>query len=118
MTRRAATSASGFAVASNTVTRIAHQLIATGKAPHAFLGVYLENSTTGAVVGKVVAGSPAAKAGIKPNDVIVKVNGRVMHGPTSVISTVGALKPGDSATVEIRRNGQTKTLQVTIGSIK
>ena len=108
----------GFAVASNTVSRIAHQLIATGKAPHPFLGVYLENTTTGAVVGKVVPGSPAVRAGIKPNDVIVKVNGRVMHSATAVIRTVGALKPGDSATVEIRRNGQTRTLQVTIGTTK
>jgi putative serine protease PepD len=107
----------GFAVASNTVVRIAHQLIQNGKASHPFLGVYLGDTTTGAVVAKVVAGSPAAKAGIKEGDVIVKVAGRTVHGPEAVITNVGRLRPGATVAIEIRRNGQPKTLQVTIGSM-
>src|SRR5438132_12710874 len=67
----------GFAIPSNTVKAIASQLISSGRAEHAFLGVGLQNASSerGAQVVRVGAGTPAARAGLRAGDVITSVAG-------------------------------------------
>ena len=107
----------GFVVPSNTVKSIVHEILTTGKASHPYLGVYVGPGTGGAKVVKVQAGSPAAKAGIKVGDIITSVDGHATSGPNAVVADVTALKPGDRVAIEIKRGGNTQTLQVTIGSV-
>jgi S1-C subfamily serine protease len=63
----------GFAIPSNTVKRVASQLISSGKAQHAFLGVSLAAGSTR--VAEVRAGTPADQAGLKVGDVVTAIDG-------------------------------------------
>ena len=67
----------GFAVPSNTVKRVVEDLVAGRTVQHAYLGVSIGTNMngTGAVIGTVRTGGPAAAAGVKSGDVVVAVNG-------------------------------------------
>lgn len=106
----------GFAVPSNTVKRVVDDLVAGRTVQHAYLGVSIGTNAngTGAVVGTVRAGGPAAAGGVKSGDVIVSVNGKPISSANELTSAVGALQPGDKATLEVRRGGSTLTLTVTL----
>src|SRR5205807_6304374 len=76
----------GFAVPSNTVRSVVTQLLASGKAEHAYLGVAAQTSPSGgAEVGRVRSGTPAAQAGLRSGDVITAINGQK-------VSSVGDLQ--------------------------
>jgi len=66
----------GFAVPSSTVQSITRELIASGKAAHAYLGVYLQDTSGGARITKVTSGSPAAAAGLTAGEVIAAIDGQ------------------------------------------
>ena len=102
----------GFAIPSNTVRSVVSQLIASGKAEHAYLGVSLE----GTRVASVRSGSPAAKAGIHTGDTIISVDGKRVPSEGDVLSAVSAHKPGDSVSVTVDRNGRSRTFDVTLGN--
>jgi putative serine protease PepD len=107
----------GFAIPSNTVRSIATQLISTGKAEHAFLGVLLRDSSTGgAAIQSVRAGTPAAKAGLQSGDLIVKVDGKTISSASQLRGAINAHKPGDAITVTYARNGTTHTASVTLST--
>jgi Do/DeqQ family serine protease len=123
----------GFAIPINTAQRIAKQLIATGKVDHPFLGVQMVNLTPelkekinsdpnakinidtdkGALIGRVVAKSPAAKAGMRAGDVIQSVNGKAVQTSNEVQQAVDTTQIGTSVRVQVRRNNQNVTLDVT-----
>jgi len=108
----------GFAVPSNTVKRVADDLLAGRTVQHAYLGVSVGANTsgTGAVIGTVRAGGPAAAAGVEPGDVVVAVNGKSVTSANELTASIAALRPGDKATLEVRRDGSTRTLTVTLGT--
>jgi putative serine protease PepD len=107
----------GFAIPSNTVRSIANQLISSGKAQHAFLGVFLRDSSSGgAAIGSVRQGTPAAKAGLKSGDVIVKVDGKTISSASQLRGAINARKPGDHITITYTRGGKTHTASVTLAS--
>jgi putative serine protease PepD len=107
----------GFAVPSNTVQSIASQLISTGKAQHALLGVSVKTAATGGVtVAQVSAGSAAASAGLKAGDVITAVDGTNVTTAEKLRAIVAGHKPGDSVTLTIQRSGASKTVTATLGS--
>jgi putative serine protease PepD len=107
----------GFAVPSNTVTSIATQLISTGKAQHALLGVSVTTAASGGVtVGQVSSGSAAASAGLKAGDVITAVDGTTVTTAEKLRAVIAGHKPGDSVTLTITRGGSSKTLTATLGS--
>jgi putative serine protease PepD len=106
----------GFAVPSNTVEQIAEELISSGKAQHALLGVSPANAAAGVEVASVQNGSAADSAGLKVGDVIVAVDGRAVTTPEQLRAIIAGDRPGDTITLKLRRDGSTKTVETTLGS--
>jgi S1-C subfamily serine protease len=112
----------GFAISSNTVKLIADQLIKSGKVTQsgrAYLGVRVATQLSGGVlVTSVVAGGPAAKAGMHAGDLIVSVNKTVVANTDEIATVLAGLKPGDTVPIVVDRNGKKLTLNVTLGELK
>jgi len=107
----------GFAISSDTVTSVVKQLLASGKVEHAYLGVSVGPTTgSGARVGSVKSGSPAAAAGLKAGDVIKAFGGHTILSPEDLIAAVNAKQPSDKVTITYTRNGATRTAHVTLAS--
>ena len=108
----------GFAIPIDTVRRIAQELISTGKAVHASLGVNTRSVTDGtrdgALVLNVESRSAAADAGIHEQDVVIALAGKKVGSSEELAVAVDAHQPGDKVTVEIVRGGHSRTVQVTL----
>ncbi len=108
----------GFAIPSDQAKRIADELISNGTATHGSLGVQLSKDPTasGAAIAKVVAGSPAAEAGLPSGAVITKVDDRVIDGPEALVAAVRSKAPGDTVTLTfVDESGAAQTAEVTLG---
>ena len=114
----------GFAIPVNEAKSIADQLITSGQAAHAYLGVSSKDDivTQGsarraaAVITKVASGTPADKAGLQAGDAIVAVDGDSIDGSLSLVAQVRERTVGDKATIKIVRDGQNKDISVTLAS--
>jgi S1-C subfamily serine protease len=106
----------GFAIPVNEMKYVAQTLIRDGKISHATLGVTAEglndSGTGGAKVTKVKPGGPADRAGIKENDVVVKVGDRVVHNLDELTVAVRQLTIGQDAPIDVLRDGKRITLTV------
>jgi serine protease Do len=117
-----------FAIPINLAVQIKDQIVKTGRAVHARLGVEVQTlnqtlansfklqSPNGALVASVVPGSAAAEAGVKVGDVILKVNGAPILDAGQLSQRIGVAAPGDKAALEIWRDGKSLTLNATIGN--
>jgi putative serine protease PepD len=105
----------GFAIPSNTVRSIADQLIATGKAQHALLGVNVKTALNGVAIASVESGSGAAAAGLKVGDVITGVDGTGVTTAQRLRAVIAAHAPGDKLALSLLRGGNTQTVTVTLG---
>jgi putative serine protease PepD len=116
----------GFAIPANAAKRIAQQIVDTGKATHALLGVSAQTATsngnsevgTGAEIASVSDGSPAADAGLKSGDVIVALGDRQITDSTELTAAVRSEDPGDKVTLTIRRGNDTSKVDVTLDEAK
>jgi putative serine protease PepD len=116
----------GFAIPINQAEFVAKQLIKTGKPVYAKIGasVSLEETTSGAKLTEqgvngsepVEPGGPAADAGLKPGDVITKLDDRVIDSGPTLIGEIWTHKPGDEVTVTYERGGKEHTTELTLGS--
>ena len=114
----------GFAIPVNEVTSIADQLVADGKAEHAYLGVSTQDDSVkdgsaaraAASVTAVVGGTPAAKAGLQRGDAIIAVDGEPVDSGLSLVAQVRERGVGDKAKLTIVRDGQRQDIQVTLAS--
>ncbi len=131
----------GFAIPSNTVRSVVSQLITGGSVQRAYLGVHIQtipsdaastlNVPAGVEITSVVAGSPAAKAGIVAStgtrvvngqqyvtggDVITQVDGRSVTSADALQTEIAGRKPGTKVKLTVVRKGQTKTITVTLGT--
>lgn len=116
-----------FAIPIDEAMRVADQLKASGRVVRGFLGVERIDVTKeiadslglakaqGALIQRVMPGSPAEKAGVKIGDVVVKVNGTVIEKALDLNRIVGDIKPGGKANLTVLRNGANKDLVVTVG---
>ncbi len=122
----------GFAIPINTAQRIANQLIATGKVDHPYLGIrmgaitpslkqevnrdrsagFTVQADKGVLVFQVMPNAPAAKAGMRPGDVIQKINSVAMATPDDVQQAVENSTVGGNLQLEVQRQNQTVTLSV------
>jgi serine protease Do len=118
-----------FAIPIDVALNVADQIRTTGKVEHGRLGVTvqpvnqaladnfgLKTGPKGALVGTVQKGSPAAKAGLEPGDIIVGYNGRPIERSSDLPPLVAATKPGSTARVDVWREGATKSFDVQVAS--
>jgi putative serine protease PepD len=108
----------GFAIPADQAKRISDQLISTGTATHASLGVQLgdDPKASGATVAKVTNGGPAASAGLPSGVVITKVDDRVIDSSEALVAAVRSMAPGDNVTLTYQdASGSSQTVQVTLG---
>jgi putative serine protease PepD len=120
----------GFAIPSNYAMNVAQQIMDGKEVEHAFLGVQLRtvdpgnassfNSSVdaGAYIGEVVAGSPAAEAGLREGDIITKMDDTPISSAAELVINVRGHLVGDTVTLEVQREGGTETIRVTLGSDK
>ena len=114
----------GFAIPSDEASRIANELISTGKATHAVIGVQVNassngqtaNATLGATLSSVQGGTPAAKAGLRAGDVITAVGQQRIEDADGLIAAVRSHAPNDKVKITYTRDGKTNTVEVTLAS--
>ncbi|HEY7135602.1 MAG TPA: trypsin-like peptidase domain-containing protein [Acidimicrobiia bacterium] len=120
----------GFAIPIDSARNVATQLIQSGHATHAYLGVQATTDNAdrtgagdsnddgdGARVGTVQSGGPADKAGLKADDVITAVGSRTVTGVESLITAVQSHNVGDKVSVTYQRGGSQSTVTVTLGAL-
>lgn len=120
----------GFAIPSTTVDSVVSSLENGGVVTRGYLGVLVQpldqdiadglglKSAAGALIDEAEAGTPAAVAGLKSGDVIVKLNGQEIKDTADLTRRVGALKPGERVEVSILRDGAEKSASVTLAAQK
>jgi putative serine protease PepD len=113
----------GFAIPINEAKRIAEQIITRGYATHAIIGVRLDSSYDGqgakvssGVSQPVTPGGPAAKAGIRPGDVIVAVDGERITTADELIVAIRRRAPGSTVRLTYLRDGHRATVSLVLGS--
>jgi len=106
----------GFAIPSNTVRSIATQLISTGKAVHAYLGVAIDATASTARIASVKAATPAAQAGLKAGDVVTAVDGTSIASGDDLTRAIDSHKPGDTVTLKYRRGGSEHTADLKLAA--
>ena len=119
----------GFAIPANQAATIVAQLKAGGAVERGWLGVHIQDldpdlaetlgldAETGALVAEVVAGSPAAGAGLEPGDVVTRFGDRDIASVRDLSLAVAARAPGESVTVRIVRDGEPRELEVELGEV-
>jgi putative serine protease PepD len=107
----------GFAVPSNVVRSVMAALERDGHVRRAYLGVATSAPTrgTGARVSSVVPGGPAARAGLRDGDVIVRLGATRVRGTGDVSQAIFDARPGQRLRLEYRRHGRTRTTSVRLG---
>jgi putative serine protease PepD len=110
----------GFAIGADEARRIAGELIATGKATHAVLGVTVNGSTSAAnsavTLQTVAADGPAATAGLKVGDAITTLDGQRVGSADGLIGAVRSRAPGQRISLSYVRGGKSTTVTITLGS--
>jgi serine protease DegQ len=117
----------GFAVPANMANSVVRQLLEFGEVRRGVLGVTITDLTPdviqglgldieqGAVVSEVVPGSPAERAGLQAGDIIVEVDGQAIQGSADLRNTVGLVRVDSTVALSYLRDGQRRTVNVTIG---
>lgn len=118
----------GFAIPVNMAKQIVEQLISKGKVSRGWLGVSIQpvteeiarsfglNKARGALVNEIVAGSPAAKAGIRQGDIIVAIDDKEVKDASHLQRLVATVPVGTRVAVKVIRDGKERTLPLVIGS--
>ena len=116
----------GFAVPINMARQVMEQLISGGEVKRGQIGVAIQDltpdiaqalgttHTQGAVIARVVPSSPAERAGLRTNDLVIAVNGTPIHNGVELRNRVGLSKIGDSVELTIVRGSSERTVAVRI----
>jgi len=108
----------GFAIPINQAVEIGDELIENGVATYPVLGAEMADtrSTDGVRLRNVSSGGPAAKAGLKGDDVIVSIDGRPISGAVELIVAIRTHRPGETVRLGYTRDGRQSQARVTLGS--
>jgi serine protease Do len=119
----------GFDIPADTAKAVVAQLEKTGHVTRGWLGVQIQPVTAGiadglglktaqgALVDEPQSGSPAAQAGIKSGDVITAVNGTPVKDARELARTIGTMAPDTSVTLDLNRQGEQKSVTVTLAQM-
>ena len=126
--RQAGSEGLGFAISSNTVREISNELIKSGRIDRGLIGITytlltpraaaalgLPAQTQGVIISQIQTGSAAAQAGLRPNDVVTKINDQQIDGTHPISSLLLHTRPGDKVKLTIIRDGKQSTVDVTLG---
>ncbi|MDH5480033.1 MAG: Do family serine endopeptidase [Nitrosomonas sp.] len=117
----------GFAIPIHVVKQIMEQILHSGSVIRGWLGVSMQDmtqelaesfglkTTTGALISSVLREGPADRAGIKPGDILIAVEGDAVQNSSDLLNLVAALSPGDTVAVTVIRDGVEKKLNVRAG---
>ena len=117
----------GFAIPVSTAKTVLEQIVQHGSVTRGWIGVELGEITPaladslklgvqrGALIAAVLRGGPADRAGVKPGDVLVEVEGKAVADPTTVLNSIAGLPPGQPAKVKLKRKGQEVDATINIG---
>jgi len=115
----------GFSIPSNIVERVTGEIIDSGAASHGLLGASVrdaatveESTMTGAYIAEVVEGGAALGAGLLVGDIVTAFNGVPVTDATDLTAQVRAAAAGSDATVTFVRDGETQTVDVTLGELQ
>lgn len=117
----------GFAIPARVCQQVLNSILKDGRVVRGWLGISLVAPTQddvlapkqlGVVVADVLQNGPAAQAGVKVNDKIIKANDEQINSVSHLINYVALQQPGSSITLEVERNGQRQNLQVKVGERK
>ncbi len=116
----------GFAIPSNMAKQVLQQLVASGKVVRGWLGVGIQPLTAdlakkfgvsegeGVLINEVFESDPAAVAGIKPGDIITKIDGNIVDTPNKLSRLIASLPPGATTKIEVVRDSQRLVLTVAL----
>jgi len=119
----------GFAIPINLAANIRDQLISEGSVSRGFLGIMIQKltpdlaksfglaDTKGVLVGDVTNDSPGGKAGLQSGDVVVELNGEKVEQAGAFRNRVAMLAPGTDVALTVMRNGERKSISVTLGEL-
>jgi serine protease DegQ len=117
----------GFAIPVSTAKMVLEQIVKTGGVTRGWIGVEVQEitpalaesfklpSSRGALIAGVLRGGPADKAGVKPGDVLVEVEGKPVADPTAMLNLVAALAPGQPAKMKLKRQEKELDATITVG---
>jgi serine protease Do len=126
----------GFSIPIDSAQMIADQLVKSGKVEHAYLGVQMADLTPelrtqlnqkyklkiddeqGVLVLKVMPNSPASAGGIKAGDLVQSINNKPIRTTDDVQQAVEAARPGGMITIQVKQQGQTRNLRITLGKLE
>jgi putative serine protease PepD len=113
----------GFAIPSNIADRIAKDIIETGESTFGVLGVLIADAMSsdngsafpvGAIIIEVTTGGAAEGIGLRPDDIVVKLNGKTISSASELTSAVRQQKAGTEVKIEILRDGERLTFDVVL----
>lgn len=119
-----------FAIPASTAKEVVNDLRSSGNVTRGYLGVRIQpltkeladtlglEDTNGALVANVLADGPAGKAGIESGDVIVAVNGKNVDGPRQLTRRIGAIAPGETASIDVIRDGKPTQLTLKLAKLE
>ncbi|MGL4406665.1 MAG: PDZ domain-containing protein, partial [Notoacmeibacter sp.] len=119
-----------FAIPASTAKEVVADLRSNGNVTRGYLGVRIQplskelaetlglESQDGALVANVLQDGPAGKAGIEAGDVIVSVNGQKVDGPRQLTRRIGAISPGETAGIEVIRDGKPLKLSLVLAKLE
>ncbi len=117
----------GFAIPASSAKQIMEQIIQTGGVTRGWIGVeareitpemgesFRLGATSGVLIEGVLRGGPAERAGLKPGDVLVAIEGKPVKDPNAMLNLVAALVPGKPASIRLRRDNKDVDVQVAVG---